>query len=186
MTFLEFLILIFIFIEAWQLRQLIWTSRKATDATTKTNQLIDDLLNNPKVAGAILLNGIVGMAEGIKGNKKFKEIFDNFMKDVFSMIDEIEPSKIILAITDKMKKDEVFRKEVYDLAANIGRIAAESTTSAAKEEIKDSVKKTIEKEIPLPKKYRWAKPYLDSITGKKENAEAEKKPKSTHDGLLPL
>lgn len=187
MTLLEILLFVFILIEAWQLRQLIWTSKKAVVATNNTNKLIDDLLHDPKVAGAILLNGFVGMAEGMKDNKKFQSVFFDFMKDIGSQIQaKIDPSEIILSVCQKMRHNTEFRNEVGDFANYLGENALLSIKTNVKQDLTDSVKKTIEKEIPLPKKYRWAKPYLDDIVKKREEAKKPEPVQGSDGGLLPL
>lgn len=57
----------------------------------------------------------------------------------------------LVGLSESLQDDEQSRAAVYSLMANLGNAAYSLTKTA----VTDSIKKTISKEIPVPKKYRW-------------------------------
>lgn len=180
---LETILFIFVIIEAWQLRQLILTNRN-------TNSLIKDLTTNPKIAGAILLNGIYGLSRGLKTNKAYQEEVSTLVKSMGEIIIdnfEIDGPGLVRQTIAKIRDNPDLQKEVFQFVAACAQVASQHVT----QDVKEKVKQTIETEIPIPKEYRWiaeAAKALNSgsqvLQGPKA-AQAAAKP-AKNGGLLPL
>lgn len=177
----DVLIFIFILIEAWQLRALLTTSRRQTS-------LIDQLINDKRVAGAILKNGIIGLAESVKQSPEIAKAFFSFMGDVAqqawanvkdSGVDEAVRDRIITFLRD-MQADEELQKEVFSFIATAGEVAFRNATNATT----DKVKETIKREIPVPRKWRWL--YEVYQQEKEKDNGKTTQPANQSTGLLPL
>jgi len=189
------LITIFIFIEAWQLRQLIITSRI-------TSVSLQKLTEDPDTAGMILWNGISGMSAHLKSDpaaaKDYQELMqltgimaieaagEHLKPDIIKTIEDSAGRILLGSIVNMAKQlhDDPEAAKAYSvLVANTGAIAYQAATQT----VKDSVKKTIEKEIPVPKEYRWIVEAAKQLTNKDGAATNQAAPAApAAPGLLPL
>lgn len=172
MSFLEILLFVFIIIEALQLRQLITASKV-------NNTLLYDLMHNPKVAGSILRNGFLGMADDIKNSPEYQAKFFDFIQAITSSsyvrlkaqfeAEGINASdiatKIIQDVTNRIKTEPALQEAVLEFIAVAGNVAYSSAINSAKQEIT----RHVEKQIPVPKKYRWVAEIIDRMKPKQIN-----------------
>lgn len=156
---LALVLFVFVLIEAWQLRALLVTSRRQTS-------LIDQLINDKEVAGSILKNGILGLQDTINDPDNAEQSIDffNFVTDLANTawavvkdqgIDiqaKFAMKKATIDFLHDLQADEEFQKELFSFIATAGAVAYSNAISNAKE----TVKETIKREIPVPKKWRWA------------------------------
>lgn len=140
-------------IEIIQTHVLIKQSRRTADVMTQ-------LKEDPAVAGAILTNGIIGMSAAIDANPEYAETFYKFAKQVSAVaIQDLmqDPPQIppirafIQPFLADLREDADLQREVFEFIAAAGQVAYKH----AQNEVKEKVKQTIQREIPVPKKYRW-------------------------------
>lgn len=179
-----FAIIGWLFVEFAELRQLIKASRN-------TNLILSELVNNPETAGAILRNGFIGMAKDIKRNPEYAGVFFEFISAIFftgyarlrNDLNGDMPkifTEAIIKATDTIKSNPELNEAIFEFIAAAGTVAMAAGRDAAKEEIKN----TIDKEIPLPKKYRWVAGIIDKMQAK--NPPVGDRPPDTKKGLSPL
>lgn len=73
MTILEWLVLIFIFVEAWQLFQLIKVSKKQVG-------IWEHVLEDPEYAGQVVANAIDGYIQKLSKDPESRESFGRFLQ----------------------------------------------------------------------------------------------------------
>ena len=168
---------IFILIEAWQLKELIKTGKQ-------TNLVLRQLSTDPDIAGAILRNGVLGMAREIKQNPEMGTAFFEFISAItFQAVDRARSyfdenqeelseytTEIIHLALQEMRENKELQEEFFVFCNYAGIAAYSGIEKKFENQSKDLAKKvkdTIDKEIPVPKKYRWIAEKVDEFLDKK-------------------
>ena len=135
---IETLMVLFICVEAAQMAGILYNTRK-------TNQLINDLLTNPDVGGAVLANGAVGMANHLKANPEAQQAFGELVvwmgscvsgavsqgiKNNMPKMPKIKsPMDLLGMLWQSPQIQKAVEKKVGDMAGGLAEDAAEAVTT---------------------------------------------------------
>lgn len=165
----------------------------------RTADLIDGLINDDKIAGKILLNGMKGLTrelespDGQAAYNKFLALSASNL--LLGLTKELESKKDLQlafgnllassAVTawDSVIPDDLKDKDIGDilidgLKTGMMRLSQDKDAQAAYETLllnssrimaettKREIEKTIDKELPVPKKYRWITAAIEKLSNK--------------------
>lgn len=148
------------------------------------------ILSHP---GEMVINGITGLVDELNRDPQKAKQFTGLVKrmgfDAWTRIkDEVNFDEKLNAFLSRLRNNPELQREVFDFVTACGIVAAKAGNAAVKEEVSKTIEQTIDREIPIPKKYRWLKPIIDKATsnGTGQGRPTEKQSKPGKSGLLPL